>query len=113
MQRTMNVKGFFVLLAVIVIVFLILFLVLSSKQSEISDRERALQVRLTQLEEENRILNDQMSEVGTKNYIVSNAMDKFAYMGKNDIRFEFSNPKALYTYSAEEMALLLEEMKDD
>ena len=67
---------------------------------------------LTRLEDENRELTDQLSIVGTKDYIVSSAMENYSYVKKDDIRFEFSNPEALYTYSEEELRILVDEMAD-
>jgi hypothetical protein len=39
-------------------------------------------------------------------------MENYAYVKKDDIRFEFSNPEALYTYSEEELRILVDEMAD-
>ena len=109
MRRTMNVKGFLVLLGVVLAVFLILFLVLRGQRGAVVSREDALRLKLVEMEEENRILTERMSEVGTQNYIVSNALDVYSYMLKDDIRFEFTNPEALNAYTPEEWQILTEE----
>ena len=43
---------------------------------------------------------------------VSSAMENYSYVQKDDIRFEYSNPEALYTYSEEELRILIDEMAD-
>ena len=67
---------------------------------------------LTALEEENRNLTARMNVVGTDDYIVSSAIQNYSFMNKNDIRFEFDNPEALYAYSEEEIRILMDEMTE-
>ena len=39
-------------------------------------------------------------------------MENYSYMNKDDIRFEFTNPEALYAYTEEEIRILMDEMVD-
>ena len=79
MHRTMTVKGFLVILSVILAVFLCLHL---------------------------------LNLVGTDSYIISSARENYAFLKEGEIRFEFSNPGALYTYSEEELRILVDEVAD-
>lgn len=112
MQRTMNRKGFLLITGVMLLVFLAFYLILSNQLGQRREQENALRVSLTRLEETNKELNNRLSLVGTEDYIVSSARSDFAYMNKNDLRFEFSNPEALYAYTEEEMKILMDEMAD-
>ena len=50
--------------------------------------------------------------VDTEDYIVSSAMTNFAFMNKNDLRFQFTNPEALYAYTESELKILMDEISD-
>jgi cell division protein FtsB len=108
----MNMKGFLLLLAAILLVFLALHLILRGSLNSRQAKEAELRASLAKLEEENRDMNNQLSVVGTKDYIVSSAMENFGYISRNDIRFSFSNPEALYAYSEEEIQILMDEMAE-
>ena len=112
MDRTMNLKGFCLVAGIILVVFLVLQPLIGGKKNEKAEQEYALRVRLTELEEQNRNLTEQLSVVGTKDYIVSSAIENYDYMNKDDIRFVFSNPDALYAYSEEEIRVLMDEMAE-
>ena len=112
MRRTMNMKGFLLLLAAILLAFLALHLILRGSLNSRQAKEAELRASLAKLEEENRDMNNQLSVVGTKDYIVSSAMENFSYISRNDIRFSFSNPEALYAYSEEEIQILMDEMAE-
>ena len=112
MNRTMNLKGFLLIFGIALAVFLIFHSVLKGTLDEKTEKEKALRVKLTQLEEENKILNAQMNEVGTDEYIMTSAVKNYAYVKKDAIRFEFTNPEALYAYSEEELRILMDEMND-
>ena len=112
MHRTMTVKGFLVILSVILAVFLCLHLIMKGDLSRKAEEEEALQLALAQLKEEEKDLKNQLSIVGTEEYIVSSARENFSFLKKDEIRFEFSNPEALYTYSEEELRILVDEMAD-
>ena len=61
-----------------------------------AEQENAMRIALSKLQEEEKDLKNQLSIVGTEDYIVSSAMENYSYVKKDDIRFEFSNPAALY-----------------
>ena len=112
MHRTMTVKGFLVILSVILAVFLCLHLIMKGDLSRKAEEEEALQLALAELKEEEKDLRNQLSIVGTESYIVSSARENYSFLKKDEIRFEFSNPEALYTYSEEELRILVDEMAD-
>lgn len=112
MNRTMNLKGFMLILGVMLIVFLVFHSAMQGKVNEKTEEEKALRVKLTRLEEENKDLNARISSVGTQEYILTSAVRDYSYVRKNAIRFEFSNPEALYAYSEPEMQILMDEMND-
>ena len=112
MHRTMTVKGVLVILSVILAVFLCLHLIMKGDLSRKAEEEEALQLALAELKEEEKDLRNQLSIVGTESYIVSSARENYSFLKKDEIRFEFSNPEALYTYSEEELRILVDEMAD-
>ncbi len=112
MQRTMTVKGFIVILSLILAVFLTFHLLMKGDLSRKAEQEEELAQALAKLQEEEKDLKNQLNIVGTEDYIVSSAMENYSYVKKDNIRFEFSNPEALYTYSEEELRILVDEMAD-
>ena len=112
MDRTMNLKGFVLILGIILAVFLVLHLTMKSSVDEKAEKEKALRVKLTQLEEENKDLNAQLNVVGTDEFIMSSAVKDYSYVKRDSIRFEYTNPEALYAYSEAEMQILMDEMND-
>ena len=112
MHRTMTVKGFIIILSLILAVFLFLHLLMKGDLSRKAEQEETLRAALAELQEEEKDLKNQLSIVGTEDYIVSSAMENYSYVKKDDIRFEFSNPEALYSYSEEELRILVDEMAD-
>ena len=112
MYRAMNLKGFLLILGVMLLIFLILHSVLRGVVNERTEEEKRLQVKKLKLEEEFKNLNRQLSVVGTEEYIRSSAVRDFSYVQKNAIRFEFTNPEVLYAYSEEELQILMDEMND-
>ena len=112
MHRTMTVKGFIVILSLILAVFLFLHLLMKGDLSRQAEQEETLRAALAELQEEEKDLKNQLSIVGTEDYIVSSAMENYSYVKKDDIRFEFSNPEALYSDSEEELRILVDEMAD-
>jgi len=111
-RRTMNWKGFLMILAVMVIVSGTLLLILNNQLRSREEEAAGRRAALSRLEEENRDLKAHLELIGTEDYIVSSAMTNYAYMNKNDLRFEFTNPEALYAYTEEEMRIMLDEMAD-
>ena len=83
MHRTMTLKGFILILFLILAVFLVFHLLMKGDLTRKAEQEEALREALAQLQEEEK-----------------------------DLRFEFSNPEALYTYSEEELRILVDEMAD-
>ena len=112
MHRTMTVKGFIIILSLILAVFLFLHLLMKGDLSRKAEQEETLRAALAELQEEEKDLKNQLSIVGTEDYIVSSAMENYSYVKKDDIRFEFSNPEALYTYTEEELRILVDEIAD-
>ena len=112
MQRTMTVKGFLIILALVLAVFLCLHLIMKGDLSRKAEQERALQIALSKLQEEEKDLQNQLDIVETEDYIVSSARENYSYINRDDIRFEFSNPEALYTYTEDELRILVDEMAD-
>jgi cell division protein FtsB len=112
MQKTMTLKGFAMILALVLAVFLTLHLVMKGDLHRKTEQENALKLALTRLQEEEKDLKNQLSIVGTEDYIVTSARENYSYVSANDIRFQFSNPEALYTYTAEELKILVDEMAE-
>ena len=112
MQRSVSLKGFVLVLGLIVAVFLILHTVLRSGVAERAEKEKELKVRLTRLEEENKDLTTQLNVVDTDDYIRSSAVRDYSFVQKDAIRFEFTNPDAIYGYSEEELAILMDEISE-
>ena len=112
MYRSMNLKGFLLILGVMLLIFIILHSVLKGTLNEKAEEEKLLQVKKTRLEEEFKTLNTQLSVVGTDEYIISSAVRDFSYVKRDAIRFEFTNPEVLYAYSEAELQILMDEMND-
>lgn len=112
MRRTMSFKGFLLIVALGLTVFLVLHSVLGSKVDERTQKEKELRVRLTRLEEENKDLTTQLSVVDTEDYIRSSAVRNYAYVQKDAIRFEYTNPEAIYGYTNEELEILMDEISE-
>jgi len=112
MNRTMNFKGFLLILGVVLVVFLGLHTVLKNSAEEQNRKQQELRVQLTRLEEENKELLSKLNMAGTDEYIMANAVKKYSYVKKDAIRFEYTNPEALYAYSDREMQILMDEMNN-
>lgn len=109
MHETMNWRKFAWFSGVLLALFLVLFLVLHHHILNTRQEEDGLRRTLTGMEEENRAMNAQLSLVGTEDFIVSSAMTNYAFMNKNDLRFQFTNPEALYAYTEDELKILMDE----
>lgn len=112
MYKSMNVKGFLLILGVMLLIFIVVHSVLKGTLNEKAEEERLLQIKKTKLEEEFKSLNKQLNVVGTDEYIMSSAVRDYSYVKKDAIRFEFTNPEVLYAYSEEELQILMDEMND-
>ena len=112
MRKTMNYRTFAWTVGIILAVFLALHLILSAQVREKQLQEESLRQTLVRLQEENTELDAELQQVDSENYIVSSAMNNYAFMNKDDLRFEFTNPEALYAYTEEELSIMLDEMTD-
>ena len=112
MNERVNWRRFGWIAGAMTAVFLILFLILRGQVSESRKQQETLQLSLTQAESSNQEMNARLSLVGTEDYIVSSARTNYAFMNKEDLRFQFSNPEALYAYTEEELKILMDEMAD-
>ena len=112
MNRSMSFKGLALIAAGILVVFLALHAVLSRRRNERSEQENLLRVKQARLEEENKSLNAQLNVVDTEEYIMTSAVRDYAYVKRDAIRFEFTNPDALNTYTEQEWEILTDEMVD-
>ena len=112
MHRSMNLKGFVLILGIMLAVFLILHSLLRNAANEKAAEEKLLRVQKARLEEEFKSLNKELNVVGTDEYIMSSAVKDYSYVRKDSIRFEFTNPEALYAYTEEELQILMDEMND-
>ena len=112
MQRSMSLKGFLVLLGIIVLVFLAAHLALRGNAGRKRGEENLLRQELARLQDEQKDLDTQLNLVGTDDYIISSARDQYSYVNREDIRFQYTNPDALYGYSEEEIRILLDELAE-
>ena len=112
MYRHMNWRGFVVILAVILIVFLPLHLTMKAKRAEQDERKTAENAKLIQQEELNQKLKRKLENTETGDYIAQVAIQKYDFVNKNDIRFEIVNPDALNLYTDEEIQILIQEMAE-
>ena len=112
MRKTVSLAGFLLLFGLELVLFLVPHLIFVGSQGRKAEQVKAQQVALARLEEENKTLKDRQSLIGTDAYIVSSARDNYAYVNKNDIRFEFTNPEELYVYSEEEVSILMSELAE-
>ena len=112
MRKSMTIKGFIVIMTLILAVFLCLHLIMKGDLTRKAEQESVLRQALAKLQEEEKDLKNQLSIVGTEDYIVSSARENYSYVGREDIRFQYSNPEALYTYTEEELRTLVDEMAD-
>ena len=112
MDRSMNLKGFVLILGIMLVIFLVLHLTMKSAVDDKAEKEKLLRIQKTKLEEEYKDLNNELNVIGTDDYIMSSAVKDYSYVRKDAIRFEYTNPEALYAYSAEELQILMDEMND-
>ncbi len=112
MQKTVSYRRFGWALAGILAVFLILYGIASRQLGSRQEEENLLRAKLNDLEEKNQEMDAELKLVGTEDYIVSSAMNNYAFMNKDDLRFQFTNPEALYAYTEEELEILMAETTD-
>lgn len=112
MNRAMTFKGFILILAAVLVVFLILHSILKGSADEQNRKQQELRVQLTRLEEENKELLARLNMAGTDEYIMSSAVKEYSYVKRDAIRFEYTNPEAIYAYSEKELQILMDEMNN-
>ena len=112
MNKSMNLKGFLLILGIMLALFLVFHSALRGSVNEKAEEEKILRVRKTKLEEEFKRLNKELNVIGTDEYIMSSAVKDYSYVRKDAIRFEFTNPEVLYAYSETELQILMDEMND-
>ena len=112
MNRTMTFKGFILIIAAVLVVFLILHSILKGNVDEQSRKQQELRVQMTRLEEENKELLARLNMAGTDEYIMSSAVKEYSYVKRDAIRFEYTNPEAIYAYSEKELQILMDEMNN-
>ena len=112
MYRSMNLKGFVLILAIMLVIFLVFHLTMKSDVDEKSEKAQLLRIQKTKLEEEYKNLNSELSIIGTEDYIMTSAVKEYAYVQKDAIRFEYTNPEALYAYTEEALQILMDEMNN-
>ncbi len=112
MQTAINWRKFGWTVGIMLGIFLVIFLALRGRLNGTRQEEDALRVTLTRLEELNKTMNEELDLVGTEDFIVTSAKTNYAFMNKDDLRFQFTNPEALYAYTEEELKILMDEMAD-
>ena len=112
MEKTVDYRRMALRAGLLILALLILYWFFASRLSERQQQETSLQAELTRLEEENKSMEAELKLVDTEDYIVSSAMTNFAFMNKNDLRFQFTNPEALYAYTESELKILMDEISD-
>ncbi len=112
MKQTMNYKGFVVIIGVVLIAFFWLHNTMRNDLHRKDEMLKERQVVKSRLEEENLDLNNQLSVVGTDEYIGQRAIQDYGFVSKKDIRFSFSNPETLDAYTVEELSIMAEETTD-
>ena len=112
MNRTMTFKGFLLILVIVLTVFFVLHTILKNSADEQRQKQQELRVQLTRLEEENKDLLNRLNMAGTDEYIMANAVRKYSHVKKDAIRFEYTNPEAIYAYTDQEMQILMDEMSN-
>ena len=112
MQTTINWRKFAWIVGILLGIFLVLFLFLHNSLEGTRKQESALQATLNRLGEQNKTMNEELNLVGTEDFIVTSARTNYSFMSKDDLRFQFTNPEALYAYTEEERKILMDEMAD-
>ena len=105
MRKVMNYRRFLWTAGFMLVLFLVLFSLLSGRLNARQEEETALRRTLIRLEDENASLDAQLQLVDTEDYIVSSAMTNYAFMNRNDLRFQFTNPEALDDLTDAEYAI--------
>lgn len=78
---------------------------LMSTMAELTAKETALRVTLSELKDDALDIQNQISQVGSKSYVESVAREEYAFIKPGELRFEFTNPQALEPTDEEEALL--------
>ena len=111
MYKVMNWKGFILIIAVILIIFLPLYFHIRGMRSTQEEKKTAGNIQLSQAEELNQKLQLKLEKYDSGEYIADMAIQK-GYGKSNDIRFQVVNPDALKLYTKEESEILFREMAE-
>ena len=111
MYRSMNWKGFVLIIGLILTVFLILHFSMRKTLNSQSQKIDALNANKSRQEELKQELEKQR-DIDDNDRIVQSAIQNYSYVNKNDIRFEFDNPDALDRYTEEEARRMLAELAE-
>lgn len=111
-KNIMNWKGLLILLGIVVAVFLTVHFIMKGILSSNEQKQNELNITLTQEEARNSSLHDELNEVGTTEYIIKNARENYDFISRNELRFEYENPEALYAYTQAELQVLMSELSE-
>ncbi len=111
MYKVMNWKGFILIIAIILMIFLPLYFHIKGMLNSQEEKKTASNIQLSQEEELNQKLQLKLERAGTDEYIAEKAIQN-GYVKSNDIRFEVANPDALKLYTKEESEILFREMAE-
>ena len=112
MYRSMNWRGFALLIGLILAVFLTLHLIMQNTLKTQAEKEKALNASKSRQEERYQDLLKKLDMVGTNEYIAQSAIQNYSYVNKNDIRFEFDDPGKLNLYTNDEITIMMEELAE-
>lgn len=111
-SRYMNWKGLAILIGSLLALFLIVHFILKGILNNSTQTLHEREYQQTQEEARNNSLHDELDEVGTTEYIIRNARENYDFVSRNELRFEYENPEALYAYTEQELQILLTEMAE-
>lgn len=112
MYRSMNWKGFVLIIGLILIGFLTLHLIMRNTLKDQAEKEKALNQSKSRQEERYQELVKKQEMVGTDEYIAQSAIQNYSYVNKNDIRFEFDHPERLDLYTNAEIDIMMGELAE-
>ena len=111
MRKTMNYRQFAWIVGLMLVVFLAAYWIIGGQLHARREKENALAGSLIRLEDQNKEMEAELRLADSEDYIVNSAMTNYAFMNKNDLRFEITNPEALDAYTEEETKILLDQTK--
>ncbi len=111
MYKVMNWRGFVLIVAIILIIFLPLYFHIKGMLNTQEEKRTAGNIQLSQQEELNQKLQLKLARYDDNDYIADVAI-RNGYVRSNDIRFQVVNPDALKLYTEEERDILFQEMSE-